>query len=89
LVNRLHFISYIQIVYKDFKITEVVDTDDTIHYAFEDELKPEEVKELERSYSEEEVIKLLHKRDEHMNTYDKLHGGFQTPKEWFKQFKKK
>jgi hypothetical protein len=43
----------------------------------------------ERMYSEEEVIKLLHKRDEHMNTYDKLHGGFQTPKEWFKQFKKK
>ena len=41
------------------------------------------------SYSEEEVIKLLHKRDEHMNTYDKLHGGFQTPKEWFEQFKKK
>jgi hypothetical protein len=43
----------------------------------------------EISYSEEEVIKLLHKRDEHMNTYDKLHGGFQTPKEWFEQFKKK
>jgi hypothetical protein len=43
----------------------------------------------ENKYSEEEVIKLLHKRDEHMNTYDKLHGGFQTPKEWFEQFKKK
>ena len=40
-------------------------------------------------YSEEEVILLLHKRDSHINNYEKLHGGFQTPKEWFEQFKKK
>ena len=52
--------------------------------------KEEPKKEQDKDkYSEEEVIKLLHKRDEHMNTYDKLHGGFQTPKEWFEQFKNK
>ena len=43
----------------------------------------------ERSYSVEEVLIILQHRDYHMNNYDKLHGGFQTPKEWFEQFKKK
>ena len=43
----------------------------------------------ERSYSEEEVLIILQQRDSHMNNYHKLHGGFQTPKEWFEQFKKK
>ena len=43
----------------------------------------------ERGYSVEEVLIILQHRDYHMNNYDKLHGGFQTPKEWFEQFKKK
>jgi len=43
-------------LYKDFKIIEVVDEEGEIHYAFEDELTSDEVKEQEISYSEEEVI---------------------------------
>jgi hypothetical protein len=48
-------------LYKDFKIIEVVDEEGEIHYAFEDELTSDEVKEQERSYSEEEVEDLIYK----------------------------
>ena len=40
-------------------IIEVVDEEGEIHYAFEDELTSDEVKEQERSYSEEEVEIIL------------------------------
>jgi len=44
----------------------------------------------EISYSEEEVLLLLQKRDSHNITYPTtFNGGWLTPKEWFKQFKKK
>ena len=43
-------------LYTEHKIIEVVDEEGEMHYAFEDELKSDEVKEQERSYSEEEII---------------------------------
>jgi hypothetical protein len=46
-------------LYTEYKIIEVVDEEGEIHYAFEDELTSDEVKEQERSYSEEEVKKML------------------------------
>lgn len=45
--------------YTEHKIIEVVDEQGEMHYAFEDELKSDEVKEKERSYSEEEVENIL------------------------------
>lgn len=43
----------------------------------------------ERSYSEEEVLVLLHKRDKHSMDKSLTFSSWQTPKEWFEQFKKK
>jgi hypothetical protein len=42
-------------LYTEHKIIEVVDEEGETHYAFEDELKSDEVKEQERSYSEEDM----------------------------------
>jgi hypothetical protein len=72
-------------LYKDFKIIEVVDEEGNIDYAFEDELKSDEVKKQERSYSEEEVINLLYIRSicqEHYESDAKI-------REWFNKFKNK
>ena len=46
-------------LYKDFRIIEVVDEEGEIHYAFEDELTSDEVKEQEIGYNEEDVYSLL------------------------------
>lgn len=46
-------------LYTEHKIIEVVDEQGEIHYAFEDELTSDEVKEQERSYSEEDMIKFV------------------------------
>ena len=44
----------------------------------------------ERSYTEEEVLILLHERDVHnMHFPSTFNKGWKTPKEWFEQFKKK
>jgi hypothetical protein len=43
-------------LYTEHKIIEVVDEEGETHYAFEDELKSDEVEEQERSYSEEDMI---------------------------------
>jgi hypothetical protein len=43
----------------------------------------------ERSYSEYEVLVMLHKRDKHNMDNPDTFNGWQTPKEWFEQFKKK
>jgi hypothetical protein len=40
--------------------------------------------QLERSYSEEEVIKILYQFH-----YDLINSNFDTKEEWFEQFKKK
>jgi len=45
--------------------------------------------QAERRYSEEEVLVLLHKRDKHNMDNPNTFNGWLTPKEWFKQFKKK
>lgn len=42
-------------IYTEHRIIEVVDKQGEMHYAFEDELKSDEVKEQERMYSEEEM----------------------------------
>lgn len=44
--------------------------------------------EQERSYSESEVLVLLNKRDKHNMDNPDTFNGWQTPKEWFEQFKK-
>ena len=71
-------------LYTEHKIIEVVDGDGEMHYAFEDELKSDEVQEQERSYSKEEVYHIL---CEH--TAFLFAGGKSTLTEWFEQFKKK
>lgn len=44
----------------------------------------------ERSYSEQEVLKLLHKRGVHNMHYPStFNKGWETPEEWFEKFKKK
>lgn len=43
----------------------------------------------EKSYSEEEVLLLLHKRDKHNLDNPNVFNGWQIPKQWFEQFKKK
>jgi len=43
----------------------------------------------ERSYSELEVLVLLHQRDKHSMDKSLTFSSWQTPKEWFEQFKKK
>ena len=42
----------------------------------------------ERMYSEEEVLELLNKREDYINSEDNIFE-YQSNKEWFKQFKKK
>ena len=73
-------------LYKDFRIIEVVDKEDEIHYAFEDELKPDEVKEQERSYSEDDMIefgKFMLLENHEYKSYQNIFN------EWFEQFKNK
>ena len=45
--------------YTEHKIIEVVDKEGEMHYAFEDELTSDEVKEKERMYSEEDMRKAI------------------------------
>ena len=73
-------------LYKDFKIIEVVDEEGEVHYAFEDELTSDEVKEQERSYSEEDV------KNAFLNGWQLRDGDLPFPKaknKWFNEFKKK
>lgn len=47
-------------------------------------------KQQERSYSEEEVLKLLISKEENTKDSTKYNGvEYITPEEWFEQFKKK
>ena len=77
-------------LYTEHKIIEVVDEEGETHYAFEDELTSDEVKEQERSYSEEEIqfnvnnlLNTLFKGKIDSNTTATIVN------EWFEQFKKK
>lgn len=73
-------------LYKDFRIIEVVDEEGEIHYAFEDELTSDEVKEQERRYSEEDV------KNAFLDGWQLRDGDLPFPKaknKWFKEFKKK
>lgn len=49
-----------------------------------DEILPSLLSKQERSYSEEEVIKILYQFH-----YDLVNSNFDTKEEWFEQFKKK
>ena len=69
-------------LYTEHKIIEVVDEEGETHYAFEDELKSDEVEEQERMYSEEEVLALI------LQFNDDKPGSFDAS-QWFEQFKKK
>lgn len=46
-------------IYTEHRIIEVVDEQGEMHYAFEDELKSDEVEEKEISYSEEDMVKFV------------------------------
>lgn len=81
-------------LYTEYKIIEVVDEENEIHYAFEDELTLDEVKQQERSYSEEDMIEFG------FSTYCYISELMGVPfnlisenrlnaKDWFEQFKKK
>ena len=73
-------------LYKDFKIIEVVDEEGEIHYAFEDEITSDEVKEQERSYSEEDV------KNAFLDGWQLRDGDLPFPKakkKWFNEFKEK
>ena len=78
-------------LYTEHKIIEVVDKEGEMHYAFEDELTSDGIKEQERRYSEEELksafkigfnigygspVQELDLKNEHCE-------------KWFKQFKNK
>ena len=74
-------------LYTEHKIIEVVDEEGETHYAFEDELKSDEVEEQERSYSEEDM------RECWMaclgfNKPDKFNSRVKF-EQWFEQFKNK
>ncbi len=71
--------------YKDDRIIEVYDAEGKIHDAFVDELTSEEVKQQERSYSEEEASVIWKAGQE----YWKTSGTSTTFEELIKQFKKK
>lgn len=71
-------------LYTEHKIIEVVDEEGETHYAFEDELTSDEVKEQERMYSEEDMKQFgLYLGD----NFKKLKS--KTIDEIFEQFKKK
>jgi len=71
-------------IYTEHRIIEVVDKEGQMHYAFEDELKSDEVKQQERSYSEEEVLEVF----EHFKMDLPFHYEFLV-KEHLQQLKKK
>lgn len=78
-------------LYTEHKIIEVVDGEGEMHYAFEDELKSDEVKEQERSYSEEDMklaFEAGHKKgfSGYPNTENFRQPNFE---EFIKQFKNK
>jgi hypothetical protein len=73
-------------LYTEYKIIEVVDEEGEIHYAFEDELTSDEVKEQERSYSEEEVLNIIDNYNETFKVDLILKEDFN---QWFEQFKNK
>jgi hypothetical protein len=50
-------------------------------------LELKEMEKQQRGYSEEEVLVLLHKRDNHNIDNPNTFNGWLTPKEWFEQFK--
>ena len=73
-------------LYKDFKIIEVVDEEGEVHYAFEDELTSDEVKEQERSYSEQDI------KNAFLDGWQLRDGDLPFAKaknKWFNEFKKK
>ena len=72
-------------IYTEHRIIEVVDKEGQMHYAFEDELKSDEVKQQERSYSEEEVRNMINDYDASQILFNEKY----TYNEWFEQFKKK
>ena len=72
-------------IYTEHRIIEVVDKEGKMHYAFEDELKSDEVKQQERSYSEEEVRNMINDYDASQILFNEKY----TYNEWFEQFKKK
>lgn len=71
-------------LYTEYKIIEVVDEENEIHYAFEDELTLDEVKQQERSYSDEEVIAML----KELEIECVINPRRTEIEEWFEQFKK-
>ena len=68
---------------------KIVDSSDYVLFdyaSFEEGAKWQQ----ERSYSEEEVLVLLHKRDAYnFEANTKSLQEWETPKEWFEQFKNK
>jgi hypothetical protein len=50
-------------------------------------IKAKEMEKEQKGYSEEEVLVLLHKRDNHNIDDTKTFNGWLTPKEWFEQLK--
>jgi hypothetical protein len=82
-------------LYTEHKIIEVVDKESETHYAFEDELKSDEVKEQERSYSEEEVLPIVEyiqwviRKIDKGNTPEEIVRLLLFNREKIEQFKKK
>ena len=73
-------------LYTEYRIIEVVDEEGEIHYAFEDELTSDEVKEQERNYSEEDL------KNAFLDGWQLRDGDLPFPKaknKWFEEFKNK
>ncbi len=73
-------------IYTDHKIIEVQDSEGTVHDAFEDELRSDEVEKQQRSYSEEDMIEFSKfcRTDEFESR-----AVNKSLLEWFEKFKKR
>ena len=81
-------------LYTEHKIIEVVDEQGEMHYAFEDELKSNEVEKQQQGYSEEEAKMLAfdfyYDMSHKMGVAENLISENVTNVDvWFEQFKKK
>ena len=66
-------------LYTEHKIIEVVDEQGEMHYAFEDELKSDEVEKQQKAYSEEDMEEM----------YNYGYNNYLPYSEAIEQFKKK
>lgn len=76
-------------LYTEHKIIEVVDGDGEMHYAFEDELKSDEVEKQQKVYSEEEFKIMVYNMVEALAHANNMTFNGAILNELFNKFKNK